>query len=113
MGLVDLRDALLTITPNVYRYTAQKTTGNYIVWAEDGQGSVGYAGNKMTIQTIQGTIDYFTKTEFDPVFNQIQETLNTLNIAWSLNSIQYEEETGYIHYEWLFEVVNYIGQNND
>lgn len=109
MSLANLRDALLTITPNVYHYTAQKTTGNYIVWAEDGQGNASHAENIMTTQTIQGTIDYFTKTEFDPVFDQIQEALNILDIAWSLNSIQFEEETGYIHYEWLFEAVTSVG----
>jgi hypothetical protein len=105
MTLVELRDLLLTIMPNVYHYTADKQKGNYIVWAEDTQSGAGYADNHMTTQVLQGTIDYFTKTEFDPVSDQIQEKLNSVDIAWSLNSIQHEEETGYIHYEWVWEMV--------
>lgn len=25
-------------------------------------------------------------------------------IAWELNSVQYEEKTGFTHYEWVWEV---------
>lgn len=108
MKLQDLRDALLKITPNAFHYHAHKQTDSYIVWAEDSQGDAGHGDNRMTIQTIQGTIDYFTKTEFDPVFNEIQQALNNLDMAWRLNSIQHEDETGYIHYEWVFEFVNEV-----
>jgi nucleosome binding factor SPN SPT16 subunit len=52
-----------------------------------------------------GTIDYFTKTEFDPIVETIQEKLNSIDIAWRLNSVQYEKDTGYIHYEWAWEMV--------
>ncbi|MDF2820188.1 MAG: hypothetical protein K0R15_629 [Clostridiales bacterium] len=104
MKLSDIRDILLTVTPNVHHFKASKQTGNYIVWAEDGQGDTLYSENKMQMQVIQGTIDYFTTIEFDPTFDVIQETLNNAQVAYSLNSIQHEEETGYIHYEWVFEV---------
>ena len=26
-------------------------------------------------------------------------------LLWSYNSFQYEEETGYYHYEWYWEVI--------
>lgn len=109
MRLQELRDLLLTVSSNVYHYHAHKKADKYIVWAEDGQGSSGYAGNHMTTQVLQGTIDYFTKIEFDPVFDQIQTALNSVDIAWQFNSIQREEETGYIHYEWVWEMVNEVG----
>ena len=109
MKLVDLRDLLLTVTDDVFHYHATKKPDKYIVWAEDRQGNSGYADNRMTIQGIQGTIDYFTNTEYDPTFDLIQEKLNSADIAWKLNSIQYEEETGYTHYEWAWELVNGIG----
>lgn len=109
MKLVDLRDLLLTVTPNVYHYEAHKQDGNYIVWAEDGEAGAAYADNKKTSQVIGGTIDYFTKDEFDPAFDLIQAKLNSVDIAWKLNSIQHEEDTGYIHYEWTFGVVKDIG----
>jgi hypothetical protein len=104
MTLNDLRDLLLTITPSVFHYEASSQTGNYIVWAEDREGTSLFADNKKIQQVLQGTIDYFTKTEFDPVVDQIQEKLNTAKTAWSLNSIQHEKDTGYIHYEWVWEV---------
>lgn len=105
MTLVNLRDALLTVTPNTFHYHAHKKPDKYIVWAEDTEANAGHADNHKTNQVIQGTIDYFTKMEFDPNFNLIQEKLNSVDIAWKLNSIQFEEETGYIHYEWIFEVL--------
>lgn len=106
MRLQDLRDELLSLRHPVFHYFAHQQPDQYIVWAEDGQGQAGHGDNSMTTQTIQGTIDYFTKTEFDSTFNQIQEKLNTLDLAWRLNSVQYEEDTKYIHYEWVFEFVN-------
>ncbi|WP_139905617.1 hypothetical protein [Clostridium thermarum] len=104
MRLVDLRDLLLTIGPPVFHYFADKQKGNYIVWAEDGEGDSLDADDKKEIQSLQGTIDYFTKTEHDPVFELIQQKLDSADISWSLNSVQYEEDTSYIHYEWLWEV---------
>lgn len=110
MNLVNLKELLLTITPNVFHYEAHAQTGNYIVWAEDGQSDSLYADDCMSNQVLQGTIDYFTKIEFDTVFEEIQSKLNSLEeLTWRLNSIQNEKDTGYIHYEWIFEVVNDIG----
>ena len=111
MRLVDLRDLLLTITPNVFHYFTTGQTGNYILWAEDGETGSSDADDCKTDQAVQGTIDYFTKTEFDPNFDLIQEKLNSVDIAWKLNSIHHEQETGYIHYEWDFEIDNIVGDD--
>jgi hypothetical protein len=105
MTLHDLQDLLQTIGVPVHHFNAANEAGNYIVWAEDGEGASGHADGKKTTQVIQGTIDYFTKDEFDPVVEQIQEKLNESDIAWQLNSIQHERDTGYIHYEWVWEMV--------
>lgn len=105
MTLQGIKDLLLTITPNVFHYFASGQTGNYIVWAEDSEGDSIHADDGKTEHVIQGTIDYFTKTENDPVVTQIQDKLTEKEISWRLNSVQYEQDTGYIHYEWVFEVV--------
>lgn len=105
MTLQNLRDALLTIGVPVFHYSAKGQTGNYVVWAEDGEGGSGHADNRKTTQVISGTIDYFSKTEFDSTVEAIQEKLNSIDIAWRLSSIQKEENTGYIHYEWVWEMV--------
>ncbi len=104
MTLIDLRDLLLEVIPDVYHYHADKQTDKYIVWAEDTESNSNSADDQKTDQVLQGTIDYFTKTEFDPNFNLIQEKLNLADIVWKLNSIQYEKDTGYIHYEWIWEL---------
>lgn len=103
MTLQGLRDLLLTIGPPVFHYFASEQTGNYIVWAEEGEGNSLYADDVNILQGIQGTIDYFTTTEFDPVVQQIQDKLNSAEIVWRLNSVQYERDTGYTHYEWVWE----------
>ncbi|MFR1802096.1 MAG: hypothetical protein ACLSWS_08610 [Faecalispora jeddahensis] len=99
-----IRDALLTVTDNVGHYEAFKKDDRYIVWAEDG-GYSGYGDNKPTIGIITGAVHLFTKTECDPFFDAVQNALSGIDIAWKLNSIQYEDATGYIHYEWVWEAV--------
>lgn len=104
MILANLKTALLTVTANVFHADATGATGNYIVWAEDGQADSVWADGQMKEQTLTGTIDYFTKTEYDPLFSTIQTALNTLGISYRLNSIQLEEDTKYWHYEWVWEM---------
>lgn len=106
MTLTELKNLLLAITSNVFHYKppdGQK--GSYIVWAEDGEGDTIHADGRKVERAITGTIDYFTKTEDDPVVKQIETALDRADgLAWYLNSIQYEQDTGYIHYEWAFEI---------
>jgi len=104
MTLQELRDILLTIGIPVYHFNGNQETGSYLVWQEEGQSDAVYADNKMTSQYIDGTIDYFTKTEFDTNFNLIQSKLNNGQLAWSLNNIDYDIESGYIHYEWRWTI---------
>jgi hypothetical protein len=104
MILADLKAALLTVTSKVYHFDATGATGNYIVWAEDGQANSVWADGRMKEQTITGTIDYYTKTEYDVNFSTIQAALGVIGISYRLNSIQYEELTKYIHTEWVFEI---------
>lgn len=107
MNLDEIKDALLTVGVPVSRYTAFEQPDNYIVWAEDNQADSVWADGKMQEQAIEGTIDYFTKTENDPNVQKIQDSLNNGNISWRLNSVQYEEDTKYIHYEWTYQVTGW------
>lgn len=103
--LSTVKTALLTVMQKVYHFAApQDATGDYIVWAEDNQADAVWADGQMQEQAIEGTVDYFTKTEYDTTVDTIQNSLSAGGIAWRLNSIQREADTGYIHYEWLFQV---------
>lgn len=97
-------ETILKVSKNVGHYEAFKKTDQYIVWAEDAEGSSLEGDNKKLNQSIQGTIDYFTKEDMDPAVDRIQAELKAADISFYLNSVQYEEETQYIHYEWVFEV---------
>ena len=85
-----VRDALLTTTSDVGHYEYLGHTDRYVVWSEDGESTSTYHDNGKYIQVITGTIDLFTKSD--------------AGISYTLESVQYEDETQYIHYEWRFEV---------
>lgn len=99
-----LKNALLTVMQKVYHYTApQNVTGSYIVWAEDNQADAVWADGQMQDQAIEGTVDYYTKLEGDMNVDAIQTALNGTGASWRLNSVQHENDTGYIHYEWTWQ----------
>lgn len=98
---------LAKISDYSYHYwrSTPKGVKAYIVWAEDDEAESFNADNLKQKQGIHGTIDYFTKTEFDSTVDSIQNGLNVLeNVSWRLNSVQYEEDTTFIHHEWEFWV---------
>lgn len=103
MNLEPIKNALLTATSDVSHYEAVGKTDKYIVWAEDSQYDSQWSDDSMNIQIIEGTVDYFTRTENDPNVDKIQSALNKV-CSWRLNSVQYEDDTRYIHYEWLWRL---------
>lgn len=106
MSLQKVRDALTALGLPVGHFEASVKTPPYLVWAEDGAGESLKADGDTAAQALQGTIDYFTATEFDATPGRIQKALDRADIPWRLNSIQRETDTGFIHYEWVFEVEN-------
>lgn len=108
-SLEQVRDACLSVTENVGHYEAMDKTTAYCVWAEDMESAKLDANNIKIAQTIEGTIDYFTKDEDDPNLEAFPAAFNAAGFAWELNSVQYEDETKFIHYEWLFRVRQWYG----
>ena len=77
----------------------------YFVWQADGEADCILDGRHAE-KAVQGSTDLFTKQEFDPWKDQMEEAFdNAPDILWRLNSIQFEEDTGFWHYEWLWTVV--------
>lgn len=56
-------------------------------------------------QSMIGTVHLFTKDPTGAPQAAVQEALGALDIAFYLNSVQYEDDTGYIHFEWVWECV--------
>lgn len=103
LSLDEIKAALLTVGVPVSRYAAFEQPDKYIVWAEDNQAASVWADGEMQSQAIEGTVDYFTKTENDPNVEKIQDALNGV-CSWRLNSIQYEDDTRFVHYEWVWGI---------
>lgn len=103
MNFDAIKNALLTIGVPVSRYAAVEQKNKYIVWAEDNQAESVWADGEMQSQAIEGTVDYFTKQENDPNVDAIQNALNGV-CSWRLNSIQYETDTKYLHYEFVWRL---------
>lgn len=95
-------EAHTRVTENVSHFERLKSD-RYFVWQEEADQSFG-ADNRHKEKAVRGTTDLFTKNEFDPWKKEIEFSFTRSGIAWSLNSVQYEEDTGFIHYEWLWYV---------
>lgn len=98
-----VRDALKRVMDDVFHYEAYEKKNKYIVWKEETEANSHVADNKKDVQVLQGSIDYFTKEDVDENVDKIQASLEIMGISFRLNSVQYEEETGYIHFEWIWE----------
>lgn len=102
-----VRDALVGVTDACYHYRRPPAApkSNYIIWAEDSEDGSFDTNNRKQEQQIHGTVDYYTLTEFDPVVDAIQEAFVSAGIGFRINSVQYEDDTNLIHYEWDFWAV--------
>lgn len=99
-----IKETLLTVTQDVYHYKALNKKDRYIVWAEDGSGNQLNANNTRRQFTVTGRINLYSRTAGDPYILAIEAALVRAKISFKLDSVQYEEETGYIHHIWDFEV---------
>lgn len=108
--LRQLGEAFAELTDNAFHYYRVVKKTPWLVWAENGEENSFHSDNKKSCQTITGTVDLFTKTEFDSLADQVQDTLEALGAAWYLYDVQYEEETNLKHFTWHWEVST-RGQN--
>lgn len=100
-----LGEALAAEVENTFHYWRPDMPAPFCVWAEDGEESAVYADDHKTEQAIGGYVDYYTREEYDPVADTIQEILNGITefpFWWRLESVQYEDETNLIHFQWTW-----------
>lgn len=76
----------------------------YFVWQEDGANDL-EADNSHGERAVTGTTDLFTKQEFDPWGEELGRSFDRAGIAWYLSSVQFEEDTRFWHWEWVWEVL--------
>lgn len=106
MTLADVKNTLLGVLPGKVHHHIAATGAEppYIVWAEDGQSDSLHGDEIMTDQVIEGTIDLFSKIEYDPLFAEIQTALNEAGIPFRLNYSGYETDTKLFHNEWVWNI---------
>ena len=75
----------------------------YFVWQEEGGADLILNGRHAE-RGQRGTTDLFTKTEFDTWKESFEAAMDAAGLVWILNSTQYEEDTGFWHYEWIWGV---------
>ena len=95
--------AHLAVTDAV-SHAGRMKSDRYFVWQEDGANDL-LAEGRHAERVVTGSTDLFTKQEFDPWAEAFENALDEHHIAWQLNSVQHEEDTGFTHYEWLWEVL--------
>lgn len=83
---------------------APETRQDHGVYAEDDELAL-YANNQHAERVLQGTVDYYTRDDSGTPKTTIEAALDLYAVPYRMESIQFEDDTGYIHYEWVFEVV--------
>ena len=78
---------------------------DYLVIAPDTEASSLQADNQKVCQSPQGTIDLFSFGNDRVIMQSVQDVLNGFDgCAWYFNSVQYEDDTRLLHWEWVFSL---------
>ena len=93
-----------TAVTNAVSHGQRMQSDRYFVWQEFGANDL-EADDGQAERAVTGTTDLFTKQEFDPWGEALEASFDAAGVAWYVNSIQYEEDTGFWHYEWVWEVL--------
>ena len=79
-------------------------SNRYFVWQEDGANDL-IANGKHIERAVTGTTDLFTKREFDSWAAELEAALSASKyISCRLESVDFEVETGFWHYQWRWSV---------
>lgn len=93
-----------TAVTDAVSHARRLQSDRYFVWQEDGSNDLA-AGNGHGERAMTGVTDLYTKVEFDPWGDALGESLSGFGISWSLVLVEYEENTGFYHWSWDWEVV--------
>ena len=79
---------------------------DYGVYSLSEQTSLSADENPLSEIMLEGFVDYFTRDPSDIPKTKIETELKRLGCFFRLESVQYEDDTGYIHYEWRWKDTN-------
>lgn len=92
-----------TAVTDAVSHVERLKSDRYFVWKEDGSNDL-VADGRHVERAPTGVTDLYSKMEFDPWADALGESLSDYGISWSLQSVDYEEETGFFHWSWDWEV---------
>lgn len=99
-----LKAALDTTGENFANVAWSKApAGDYGTYYADGQEALKTDEDSATETMLRGYVDFFCRSDKKAV---IETALRSLGIWWELESIQFEPDTGYLHYEWRWVDTN-------
>ncbi len=100
-------EALCTVGDCYHYFAPSSAKAPYIVWAEESEDSSFYADDHKQRQALSGYVDFYTQTEFDDKFDQIQTVLEA-HTLWTWDSTQYGDPTrgddNLIHHTWSWRM---------
>ena len=94
----------------VFHYWRPLMSAPFIVWTENGEAEAFNGDNKKAELVMDITIDVYTATEFDPLLDAVFHYLNDKGIPFTLDSVEFEEDTKTIHYAFSCEAVMRYGE---
>lgn len=110
MSVKQIRDVLLGVTERVYHYKAPTDLSeSYIVWGETGISVSFYADDESQHVIVSGELWYYTKTEYDPKFDEICVALKENGISWGSANVGYDDGTGRIVYSLSWSMADGAG----
>ncbi|MEI3499918.1 MAG: hypothetical protein V8Q39_00105 [Anaerovoracaceae bacterium] len=92
-----------TAVTDAVSHDVHMQSDRYFVWGERGRNDFEADGIHEE-KAILGYTDLYSKQEFEPWRDEIERQFDAAEISWALNSVQFEEETGFTHVEWYWEV---------
>lgn len=102
-----MNELVTALTATGYQFAhfawAHAPSGTYGTYSEDSENRL--AGNDKTAENaLVVYVNLFTKDDTQTPRTTIENALDGIPCAWYLNTVQFEQETGYIHFEWVCEV---------
>jgi hypothetical protein len=103
--MLDQLEAALAATklPFAFASWSEAPEGDYGVYTPDGANDL-EADDEHAERAISGTVDYFVRGKGATEVALIETALDSVEgLAWRMESVQYESDSGYLHVEWSFE----------
>lgn len=100
-----ITDAIASLEDHGYEFAhfawSHAPEGDYGTWGED-TGNEFKVGNVVAEQVMNGFLDFFTRDDSGMPQYDIQNAMTEAGVVWHLDAVQYENDTGYIHYTWEY-----------